>query len=98
MNIFPGTDYELLLSKTHDLIIGACLLLITPQISPVLAQKAGQLRRAGYYPVFLWLKSARKELPVAELSQAGLESYAVERRRTGDAVFTPLLYENNESR
>jgi uncharacterized protein (DUF58 family) len=91
VSIFPGTDYELLLAKTHDLIVGACLLLITPQISPALAQKAGQLRRAGYYPVFLWLKSARKELPAAELSQARSESYAVERRRTGDAVFTPLL-------
>ncbi|HEX3044628.1 MAG TPA: DUF58 domain-containing protein [Bacillota bacterium] len=91
VNLFPGTDYELLLSKTRDLIVGACLLLITPQISPALAQKAGQLRRAGYYPVFLWIKSARRELPMVELSQAGIESYAVERRRTGDAVFTPLL-------
>jgi uncharacterized protein (DUF58 family) len=88
VNIFPGVDFELLLSKSHDLMVGACLLLITPKISPDLAQKAGQLRRAGYFPVFIWLKSIRNPLPTLELRQAKLEWFAVERRE-GNAVFTP---------
>ncbi|MCL6590470.1 MAG: DUF58 domain-containing protein [Firmicutes bacterium] len=88
VNIFPGTDYELLFSKARDLMVGACLLLITPKISPALAQLAGQMRRAGYYPVFIWLKSVKNILPSVELRQAKLEWFEVERRE-GHAIFTP---------
>ncbi len=93
LNFLAGADvnqdleYAVLFREAYHLMSGSCLIFITPRITAAMVKRAGNLDRAGYHPVFLWLKSRSVILPLAELKSAGIPYYEVEKRRDSNAFF-----------
>jgi uncharacterized protein (DUF58 family) len=82
-----GLEYTALFSKAFQLAGGSCLVFITPRITAAMVHRARSLNKAGYHPVFLWLKSQTVLLPIVELESAGVPYFAIEKRRDGNAFF-----------
>jgi uncharacterized protein (DUF58 family) len=86
-DVNKGLEYTALFHEAYHLMGGSCLIFITPRITTEMVKRAGNLRKAGYHPVFLWLKSRSVLLPLGELESAGAPYFAVEKRRDGNAFF-----------
>lgn len=86
----PGMEFSILCQEARSLAVGSCLLWITPAIGADLVRQAEILRRLGYYPVVLWLRTRGGEdgqAYQAQLDQAGIQRYTVIRRREDDAIY-----------
>lgn len=79
-------DQLVLLGEAQHMSAGSSLLIITPQISWEMTEKAYRLRKSGYHPLFLWLSSKNTEIPWAELKALRVPVINVERERETDAV------------
>ncbi len=83
----PGSPpYENFFQEAKKAVAGACLLFITPQVTPEMVKRAGDLRKAGYHPSFLQPSHKTAVLPVKELKEKKIPCFIVKRRREDDAL------------
>ncbi|HHZ19105.1 MAG TPA: DUF58 domain-containing protein [Firmicutes bacterium] len=85
-DLAKGQDQLVLLTEARRLPVGASPVIITPNITRAMVEKAHGLRRSGYHPVFLWLRSHHIEIPEAELKLLKVPVVNVIRERETDAV------------
>ena len=77
-----GQAVEVFFREAQCLPARSVLLFLTPVITPAMVEKAANLRRNGFQPVFLWPYFRDGVVPSADLKKANLKWYIV--RKGGD--------------
>lgn len=84
--------YEIFFQEAKKAVAGACLLFITPRVTPEMVNRAGDLYKAGYHPFFLQPYFKTAVLPVKELKEKKIPCFTVKRKRENDAILlTPQV-------
>jgi uncharacterized protein (DUF58 family) len=86
-DVKKGLGYISMFHEAYHLMGGSCLIFITPQVTQEMMKRAGALSKAGFHPVFLWLKSRSGFVPFIDLKQTAIPCFAVEKRWDSNVFF-----------